>query len=426
MTTTPANWRFVALNEIAEVRLGRQRSPRNHTGEKMRPYLRAANITWEGLSLADVKSMNFTDKEMRTYRLQPGDLLLNEASGSPGEVGKPALWTGEIDDCAFQNTLIRIRPDETVEPKYLLHFFRWQALAGRFVAHSRGVGIHHLGRTRLSSWSIPVPPLGEQRHIVAVLESQLSRIIAASDYLFLGSSRGRTLVSTVLQSLIPDVREYPSHWTATTVGEAGQVDLGRQRHPDWHTGSNMRRYLRVANVFEDRIDDSDVHEMHWPDETFDRYRLLPGDILLNEGQTPALLGRPALYRGIPTEVAFTKSLIRFRARRGVNPEFALLVFRRHMHAGRFRRESRITTNIAHLPVIRLKPIEFPIPPEVEQSEIVAQARDRFDSIQVLKSEIANATRRSSALRLSLLSAAFTGQLTSGYERSQIGKRVLGA
>ena len=56
----------------------------------------------------------------------------------------------------------------------------------------------------------------------------------------------------------------------------------------------MRPYLRVANVFEDRIDTSDVMQMHFSDEEFERYRLAPGDILLNEGQSPEFLdARPS-------------------------------------------------------------------------------------------------------------------------------------
>ena len=76
----------------------------------MRPYLRSANVTWEGVSLDDVKEMNFDDNDYEKYKLEPGDLLLNEASGSPHEVGKPAIWHGEIDECCFQNTLLRLRP----------------------------------------------------------------------------------------------------------------------------------------------------------------------------------------------------------------------------------------------------------------------------------------------------------------------------
>jgi type I restriction enzyme, S subunit len=136
----------------------------------MRKYLRAANVGWRELILNDVKSMNFTDAEMVTFRLEPGDLLLNEASGSPGEVGKPALWCGEIDDCAFQNTLLRVRTSDEVNSRYLLHFFGQQAATGSFARGSRGVGIHHLGREALSQWPIPLPPLAEQRRIAAILD----------------------------------------------------------------------------------------------------------------------------------------------------------------------------------------------------------------------------------------------------------------
>jgi hypothetical protein len=116
-------WPVVALTDVAEVRLGRQRAPKNHSGDSMRPYIRAANVKWTGLDLTDVKTMNFTDTEMSTYRMEPGDIVLSEASGSPGEVGKPALWSGEIADCAFQNTLIRVR--STVhEPRFLTAWAR--------------------------------------------------------------------------------------------------------------------------------------------------------------------------------------------------------------------------------------------------------------------------------------------------------------
>src|ERR1700722_17982699 len=98
MNELPPGWSLHRLSDIAEVRLGRQRSPKNHIGDQMRPYLRAANVGWSGLLLDDVKKMNFTDAEMKTYRLLPGDIVLSEASGSPGEVGKPALWNAEITD----------------------------------------------------------------------------------------------------------------------------------------------------------------------------------------------------------------------------------------------------------------------------------------------------------------------------------------
>jgi len=163
-------------------------------------------------------------------------------------------------------------------------------------------------------------------------------------------------------------------------------------------------------VFEDRIDTRDVMEMDFSG-VFDRFRLEVGDVLLNEGQSPEWLGRPAIYRGDPPDVAFTNSILRFRAGPDVLPEWALLVFRRHMHLGRFMRESRITTNIAHLSAGRLKTVEFPVPPIDVQRRLVEVASERLGAIDLLRVEIAKTRARSAALRRALLDAAFSGRLT---------------
>ena len=170
-----SHWDKVPLSEIAEVRLGRQRSPKRAVGPNMRPYMRAANVTWNGISLHDVKEMDFTPGEFETYALRRGDLLLSEASGSASEVGKPAIWNDEVPDCCFQNTLIRVRAPEPLVPFLHLHFYK-DALTGEFARAARGVGIHHLGAKTLSEWEVHLPPLDEQRRIVESVESYFTRL----------------------------------------------------------------------------------------------------------------------------------------------------------------------------------------------------------------------------------------------------------
>lgn len=174
--------------------------------------------------------------------------------------------------------------------------------------------------------------------------------------------------------------ELPQGWAEVRIDEAGTLDLGRQRSPKYHSGPNMKPYLRVANVFEDRIDTADVKTMHFEPEAFERSKLHVGDVLLNEGQSPEWLGRPAIYRGDPPDVAFTNSLIRFKPHAAVRSEWALAVFRHHMHSGRFARESRITTNIAHLSANRLAAVEFRVPPLAEQERIVAAIEEAFSKL----------------------------------------------
>ena len=193
----PPDWGWATIDEIAEVQLGRQRSPEHHFGERVRPYLRSANVTWSGISLHDVKEMNFDGADFEKYKLEPGDLLLNEASGSPGEVGKPAIWNGEIDDCCFQNTLLRLRPQE-VELDYLYWYCYSSASSGQFGEAGRGVNIRHLGKQGLAQFPIPVPPRREQPLIAAQIRATLERAASLRQEVQDGIARVGVLRRSVL------------------------------------------------------------------------------------------------------------------------------------------------------------------------------------------------------------------------------------
>jgi type I restriction enzyme, S subunit len=187
------------LGEVASIQLGRQRSPKNHAGPRMRPYLRAANVTWSGLELSDVKEMNFTTAESLTYELAPGDIVVAEASGSASEVGKPAIWDGSIANCCFQNTLLRVRSAAFL-PEYLYLSLLAHARSGTFARASRGVGIHHLSKSGLSALRVKVPPLDQQRSLAARLQVQQAAIAEVEDQIQTQSIRMRSLRAAILAS----------------------------------------------------------------------------------------------------------------------------------------------------------------------------------------------------------------------------------
>ncbi len=125
-------------------------------------------------------------------------------------------------------------------------------------------------------------------------------------------------------------------------------------------------------MFEDRIDISDVMEMNFTPEEYEVYRLRYGDILLNEGQSMELVGRPAIYRDEVPEACFTNTLVRFQSSRDLDTEYAPAVFLTYLKNGRFQKIATITVNIAHLGAGRFADLEFPLPPLEEQREIVAE------------------------------------------------------
>ena len=194
----PEGWVWATVSAMGEVRLGRQRSPAKAFGPNLRPYLRAANLTWEGLALADVKEMDFDDREFAVYQLAPGDIVLSEASGSVDEVGKPAVWNGEIEGCCFQNTVIRVRPTSGMT-SYLYHHLLGDARSGALGQAARGVGIHHLGAERMESWPIAIPPIAEQHRIVAEVERRLSGVQQAEATVDASLRRAERLRQSVLK-----------------------------------------------------------------------------------------------------------------------------------------------------------------------------------------------------------------------------------
>jgi type I restriction enzyme S subunit len=171
----PPGWVWASVDDLAELQLGQQRAPVHANAEKTHPYVRAANIKWDGLDLTDVKEMGFPDLER--YRLRYGDVLLSEASGSPSEVGKPAIWRDEIPGCCYQKTLLRARPRSVeVTSEWLHAAFLADALLGRFARMAPGVGILHLTADRMLGWPVPLAPVEEQRVLVERLRGALDAV----------------------------------------------------------------------------------------------------------------------------------------------------------------------------------------------------------------------------------------------------------
>lgn len=195
--SVPETWSWCRTDQVGRVGLGRQRSPKNHEGPHMRPYLRSANITWQGVDTSDVKEMNFDDADFKRFQLEVGDVLLNEGSGSAKEVGKPAIWHGEIADCCYQNTLLRVQPHRC-SSEYAYYYFLLTARAGRFVSSTQGVNIQHIGREGLACYPFPLAPEPEQHAIVRRIESAFAKI----DHLAIEAKRALKLVGRLDEAIL--------------------------------------------------------------------------------------------------------------------------------------------------------------------------------------------------------------------------------
>ncbi|MBO4712478.1 MAG: restriction endonuclease subunit S [Fibrobacter sp.] len=163
----PESWAWCNLSMIAETMLGKTKSPQKDKG-KPQPYLCSINVYWEGIRLDTLKEMPFNDSEKVKYSVRKGDLLICEG----GECGRAAIWEKD-EEIFYQNALHRVRFYKGIDA----HYFRWCLYlykhAGWLNEHIKGETIKHLVQNELDSIVFPLPPLAEQKRIVAKLEKVL-------------------------------------------------------------------------------------------------------------------------------------------------------------------------------------------------------------------------------------------------------------
>ena len=134
--------------------------------------VRMNNVDTSGhLSFDSVRRVPTTLKQLDKYSLTPGDILFNNTN-SCELVGKSALFEGLDEDVVFSNHFTRIRTNsEKLYNKYLAHYLITLWRRGVFMRLcNRWVNQASVRKEVLLSLAVPIPPLSEQKRIVAVLD----------------------------------------------------------------------------------------------------------------------------------------------------------------------------------------------------------------------------------------------------------------
>jgi type I restriction enzyme S subunit len=193
------------LPELADITMGRQKAPKYETGASPVRYVRVANIGHLEMSLGQLETMDFSDEEVRRYRLEPGDVLLTEGDiVSPMNVGRSAVFPADGPECCFQNTLIRLRPRGGVRPMFLMAMVEGARLSGLLAATASTTTVTHLGLGRLSRVALPWADETVQRRVVEELSAILSLRVTLREVRSQASRADRSLRNRLLDGT-PDV-----------------------------------------------------------------------------------------------------------------------------------------------------------------------------------------------------------------------------
>ncbi len=166
----PESWKWVRLNEVATSGLGKTLNKATNSGKTCR-YLCSINVYWDGIKLDTVKEAPFTEADREKYLLQKGDLLICEG----GEAGRCAIWNSN-EEMYYQNALHRVRFYGDISVEYFRTIFELYKGIGIIKKHCKGETIQHLVQAELYSIQFPLPPLAEQKRIVAKIEELLPLI----------------------------------------------------------------------------------------------------------------------------------------------------------------------------------------------------------------------------------------------------------
>ena len=202
----PNHWTWISLASVVNHQLGKMLNTSKMRGTK-RKYLRSVNVRQDGnIELTDVKEMLIPESELSKYDVRVGDIFVNEG----GDVGRNAIWLIQSDEeFAFQNQLHRLRPVCGVESRYV-QFVLWHAKSsGVIAAMSSGVTIQHFSASAIRKLSFPLPPVEEQKRIVA----KVDELMALCDELEAAQNQRESIRASARKSAIDSIS------TATTPNE---------------------------------------------------------------------------------------------------------------------------------------------------------------------------------------------------------------
>ncbi len=163
----PQGWEWRRIDELAEVQGGIQKTQLRRPVSNHYPYLRVANVQRDTLKLDEIERFELTPDELNKWRLSAGDLLVVEGNGSADEIGRCAVWDGSIDQCVYQNHLIRVRCYEKASLDFIKLFLN--APSGMEEMKRLAIttsGLYNLSVGKIRNFVVPMPCIAEQSRIV--------------------------------------------------------------------------------------------------------------------------------------------------------------------------------------------------------------------------------------------------------------------
>ena len=405
----PNSWDVVRLEDVAEI--NQSNWTRGQSSTIL--YLDLTSVIGPGI-LATPKELAARNAPSRARRqVRPGDILVSTV--------RPNLQGFARVPKAPRN-LVASTGFAVVSPRRIVNgsFVYQHVMTSRFAQYlenaATGQAYPAVLASDVAGFTLPLPPLPEQRAIAAVLDSideaieRTEAVIAATEHL-----RDALLHKLLTRGVLnwhsewkdaPGIGTIPACWEVVSLGEVYEVQLGKMLSPKARQGRNPRPYLTNRNVRWGEFDLSDLSAMDFDHREIEKFQLRPGDLLVCEGGDT---GRAAIWLGEIADCYYQKALHRLRPiDENVISEFMLAVLMSYATKGILLEHSE-RTSISHLTRERLLRMRIANPSRPEQEHIVAVLRSAATRIRNAQAE----REALAVLKTSAAAVLLTGSLRVG-------------
>ncbi|OJA40219.1 restriction endonuclease subunit S [Burkholderia ubonensis] len=361
-------------------------------------------------------------ESFETYQIiEPGDIVLRLTDL---QNDKRSLRSALVEERGIiTSAYLVIRPTK-VESRFLSYLLRAYDLTKVF--YSMGGGLRQSMKfTDMKRMPMVIPSEEEQVDIAAFLDRETGKIdalIAEQEKLLalLVEKRQATLSHVVARGLNPRVPmkdsgvawlgEVPAHWGVTRLKFVASVQTGIAKGKDT-TGKETVNvpYLRVANVQDGFLALDDIATIDIEPEQLDRYRLQPGDVLMNEGGDFDKLGRGAIWHGEIKNCIHQNHVFAVRTH-SIDANWLNLITSSRYAQFYFMGRSKQSTNLASISSSNIMELPVLVPPAQEQRDILLFVNDETAKLDALKAEAEHAINLLKERRSALIAAAVTGKI----------------
>lgn len=329
-------------------------------------------------------------------KLMPGGTVL---FSSRAPIGYVAIADNPI--CTNQG-FKSIVPNDGVFSEFL--YYQLKYLKKSIQDLGSGTTFKEISAKKFATIKVVLPPLQEQKRIVAKIEelfSELDNGVATLE-------KTKQQLAVYRQAVLR--MAFENHTSIRKrLAEIGEVCLGRQRSPKNVAKDYPTKYIRAANIAESGLLLDDILEMEFTPKEREKYYLKKGDIVVAEASGSATqVGKPAVWNDEISNCCFQNTVIRLRLS-GNLPEYVFWYLKFLYMSGAI---AAIVggVGINHLGANKFSNIEIPVPTLKEQAAIVSTIESRLSVCDNIEKTVDAALQQAASLRQGILKKAFEGRL----------------